>query len=156
MQMFEFKFPVTVKTRDGGMIPFDPAHDGTHRALLDRQISQWKTVTPAAKDAELDYIDMEHHVAKLVDRTVTTVDTEAGRQIVSLAPADQKTTAGDRIARVWEQRLGLNMTRFEPYEGRAVFERLTADQARARLMLADAWGIKPWDVQVSPLSLIHI
>ncbi|MCR1995041.1 FtsK/SpoIIIE domain-containing protein [Bifidobacterium animalis] len=150
MQMFEFKFPVTVKTRDGGMIPFDPAHDGTHRALLDRQISQWKTVTPAAKDAELDYIDMEHHVAKLVDRTVTTVDTEAGRQIVSLAPADQKTTAGDRIARVWEQRLGLNMTRFEPYEGRAVFERLTADQARARLMLADAWGIKPWDVQVSP------
>ncbi|WP_217956525.1 FtsK/SpoIIIE domain-containing protein [Bifidobacterium animalis] len=148
--MFEFKFPVTVKTRDGGMIPFDPAHDGTHRALLDRQISQWKTVTPAAKDAELDYIDMEHHVAKLVDRTVTTVDTEAGRQIVSLAPADQKTTAGDRIARVWEQRLGLNMTRFEPYEGRAVFERLTADQARARLMLADAWGIKPWDVQVSP------
>lgn len=150
MQMFEFKFPVTVKTRDGGMIPFDPAHDGTHRALLDRQISQWKTVTPAAKDAELDYIDMEHHVAKLVDRTVTTVDTEAGRQIVSLAPADQKPTAGDRIARVWEQRLGLNMTRFEPYEGRAVFERLTADQARARLMLADAWGIKPWDVQVSP------
>lgn len=150
MQMFEFKFPVTVKTRDGGMIPFDPAHGGTHRALLDRQISQWKTVTPAAKDAELDYIDMEHHVAKLVDRTVTTVDTEAGRQIVSLAPADQKPTAGDRIARVWEQRLGLNMTRFEPYEGRAVFERLTADQARARLMLADAWGIKPWDVQVSP------
>lgn len=150
MQMFEFKFPVTVKTRDGGMIPFDPAHDGTHRALLDRQISQWKTVTPAAKDAELDYIDMEHHVAKLVDRTVTTVDMEAGRQIVSLAPADQKPTAGDRIARVWEQRLGLNMTRFEPYEGRAVFERLTADQARARLMLADAWGIKPWDVQVSP------
>lgn len=150
MQMFEFKFPVTVKTRDGGMIPFDPAHDGTHRALLDRQISQWKTVTPAAKDAELDYIDMEHHVAKLVDRTVTTVDTEAGRQIVSLAPADQKPTAGDRIARVWEQRLGLNMTRFEPYEGRAVFEHLTADQARARLMLADAWGIKPWDVQVSP------
>lgn len=150
MQMFEFKFPATVKTRDGGMIPFDPAHDGTHRALLDRQISQWKTATPAAKDAELDYIDMEHHVAKLVDRTVTTVDMDAGRQIVSLAPADQKPTAGDRIARVWEQRLGMSMTRFEPYEGRAVFERLTAEQARARLMLADAWGIKPWDVQVSP------
>lgn len=150
MQTFDYKFPATVKTRDGGMIPFDPVHDGTHRALLDRQISQWQAANPAAKDAELDWIDMEHHVAKLVDRTVTSVDTDAGRQIVTLAPADQKPAAGDRIARVWEQRLGMSMTRFEPYEGRAVFEHLTADQARARLMLADAWGIKPWDVQVSP------
>lgn len=147
---FDYTFPATVRTRDGITVPFDPVGDGSHRALLDRRLDQFRREHPEAADAQLDWIDMDTHTAKLVDHAVASTTGDAQRRIVSLAPADQKASAGERIARVWEPRLHMSMTRFEPYEGRAVFEPLTAEQARARRMLADAWGIHPWDVQVTP------
>ncbi|RSX49830.1 hypothetical protein [Bifidobacterium castoris] len=150
MREFNYTFPATVRARDGAVVPFDPVHDGSHRALLDRQLDVFRREHPEAADARLEWIDMDTHTAKLVDRPVASSSGDARRRIVSLAPADQKANAGERIARVWEPRLHMSMTRFEPYEGRAVFEPLTAEQSRARRMLADAWGINPWDVQVSP------
>ena len=40
------------------------------------------------------------------------------------------------------------MTEFHPYEGRAVMERLDADQVRTRAILAEKLKVNPWDIRV--------
>ena len=135
MKVFQFKFPTMVVDKASGeRVMFDPASNADHRRKLDENIDQWRRQHPEAHDAQLD----------------TSVNREGSQQIVNLRPADQKPAAGERIARIWEARLGMKMVRFEPYEGRAVFEALDKDRVSARGILANALGVKPWDVMVEP------
>lgn len=151
MKVFQFKFPTMVVDKASGeRVMFDPASNADHRRKLDENIDQWRRAHPQAHDAQLDSIDMDAHVAVLIDHGVTSVNREGSQQIVNLRPADQKPAAGERIARIWEARLGMKMVRFEPYEGRAVFEALDKDRVSARGILANALGVKPWEVMVEP------
>ncbi len=151
MKVFQFKFPTMVVDKASGeRVMFDPASNADHRRKLDENIDQWRRQHPEAHDAQLDSIDMDAHVAVLIDHGITSVNREGSQQIVNLRPADQKPAAGERIARIWEARLGMKMVRFEPYEGRAVFEALDKDRVSARGILANALGVKPWDVMVEP------
>lgn len=151
MKVFQFKFPTMVVDKASGeRVVFDPASNADHRRKLDENIDQWRRQHPEAHDAQLDSIDMDAHVAVLIDHGVTSVNCEGSQQIVNLRPADQKPAAGERIARIWEARLGMKMVRFEPYEGRAVFEALDKDRVSARGILANALGVKPWEVMVEP------
>ena len=151
MKVFQFKFPTMVVDKASGeRVMFDPASNADHRRKLDENIDQWRRQHPEAHDAQLDSIDMDAHVAVLIDHGVTSVNREGSQQIVNLRPADQKPAAGERIARIWEARLGMKMIRFEPYEGRAVFEALDKDRVSARGILANALGVKPWEVMVEP------
>lgn len=151
MKVFQFKFPTMVVDKASGeRVVFDPASNADHRRKLDENIDQWRRQHPEAHDAQLDSIDMDAHVAVLIDHGVTSVNREGSQQIVNLRPADQKPAAGERIARIWEARLGMKMVRFEPYEGRAVFEALDKDRVSARGILANALGVKPWEVMVEP------
>lgn len=151
MKVFQFKFPTMVVDKASGeRVMFDPASNADHRRKLDENIDQWRRQHPEAHDAQLDSIDMDAHVAVLIDHGVTSVNREGSQQIVNLRPADQKPAAGERIARIWEARLGMKMVRFEPYEGRAVFEALDKDRVSARGILANALGVKPWEVMVEP------
>lgn len=52
----------------------DGANNGSHRALLDRQIAKWQAGHPEAKAARLEFIDRDRHVAVLVDRQSSSVD----------------------------------------------------------------------------------
>lgn len=151
MKVFQFKFPTMVVDKASGeRVVFDPASNADHRRKLDENIDQWRRQHPEAHDAQLDSIDMDAHVAVLIDHGITSVNREGSQQIVNLRPADQKPAAGERIARIWEARLGMKMVRFEPYEGRAVFEALDKDRVSARGILANALGVKPWEVMVEP------
>lgn len=151
MKVFQFKFPTMVVDKASGeRVVFDPASNADHRRKLDENIDQWRRAHPQAHDAQLDSIDMDAHVAVLIDHGITSVNREGSQQIVNLRPADQKPAAGERIARIWEARLGMKMVRFEPYEGRAVFEALDKDRVSARGILANALGVKPWEVMVEP------
>ena len=151
MKVFQFKFPTMVVDKASGeRVMFDPASNADHRRKLDENIDQWRRQHPEAHDAQLDSIDMDAHVAVLIDHGITSVNREGSQQIVNLRPADQKPAAGERIARIWEARLGMKMVRFEPYEGRAVFEALDKDRVSARGILANALGVKPWEVMVEP------
>lgn len=45
---------------------------------------------------------------------------------------------------------GWEMTRFEPYLGKAVLTKLSPETSRCRGAVSVALGVKPWEVQVSP------
>ena len=66
-------------------------------------------------------------------------------------PKSVKPTDGEKMSiRLADQHGdGWEMTRFEPFLGKAVLTRLTEDEARCRGAIAVALGVKPWEVQVS-------
>ncbi|PVV56281.1 hypothetical protein DD705_09645, partial [Bifidobacterium longum] len=78
MIRFEYEYPVRVKTQAGDSVEFDPANNGGHRALLDRQIAKWQAGHPEAKAARLEFIDRDRHVAGLVDRQASSVGMREG------------------------------------------------------------------------------
>lgn len=85
-------------------------------------------------------------------RSITQVTSEVGvpRKTVRLA-SGLKPSDGDReAARLEDQYPGFYMTRFEPFLQNATLEELTDELVRARGAVANALGVKPWDVQVSP------
>jgi hypothetical protein len=49
-----------------------------------------------------------------------------------------------------QHRDGWEMTRFEPYLGKAVLTKLTPETSPCRGAAALALGVKPWEVQVTP------
>lgn len=154
MLQFECHYPAQVPTRDGGKVDFHPESDGSHRELLDRQIAKFKARNPDAKNAQLESIDKDRRVAILVDRSVAVIEQESpDRKLVQLEASQQKPSMGDKVATQYERRLaGFKMTEFRPYEGIAVFERLTPEQATARGLLTAALGLKPWDAKLEPTS----
>jgi hypothetical protein len=151
MQKFECSYPSKIKNKAGASFVFDPVGDASHRALLDRMLDKFRRETPEASDAELDYIDAERHVAVLVDRSVASVEDNGDRKVVKLAASQCTPSAAAKVQANYESSLpGFKMTEFRPYEGKAIFERLSPEQTTARGFLTAAMGLKPWEAKVEP------
>lgn len=152
MLRFEFSYPQTVPSKSRGRIPFDPVHDATHRALLDRQIEAWKKTTPRARAAVFDYIDEARHVAVLVDRDTTSVDSSTdGVKRIQLSAAQQKPSKGEEVRQRYESDYpGYTLTVFHPYTGEALLERIPDEWRRVRGQVAAALKLHDWDVRVTP------
>lgn len=152
MKRYEYKYPTTVPSRSKGEIPFDPAGNGTHRVLLDKRIAVWKTHHPEAKDAILDSIDSDRHIAILIDRGLSVVSAISDtRKKIILSAEQQKPNKGDEVRHAYETKYpDWTLTEFHPYEGWAIIERLTDGQKHARGILATAMGLHDWDITVQP------
>lgn len=154
MIRFEYEYPVRVKTQAGDSVEFDPANNGGHRALLDRQIAKWQAGHPEAKAARLEFIDRDRHVAVLVDRQSSSVDMRDDSSLeVNLSAEHSKPSKGAEVQAVYETKYpGYRLTVFHPYEGKALLERLTDAQATARAQIATELGLHDWDLRVTPLE----
>lgn len=154
MIRFEYEYPARVKTKTGETIGFDPANNGSHRALLDRQIAKWQAGHPEAKAARLEFIDRDRHVAVLVDRQASSVDMRDDSSLeVNLGAEHSKPSKGAEVQAVYETKYpGYRLTVFHPYEGKALLERLTDAQATARAQIATELGLHDWDLRVTPLE----
>ena len=126
---------------------FNP-DNSKHVASIEDQVAQ--KVGPGFRivnfDPETSQITLER------GRSMTQVTDEVGvpRKKVSLR-AGMKPSDGDReAARLEDQYPGFYMTSFEPYLQSAILEKLTDDMLRARVAVATAMGVKPWDVKVAP------
>lgn len=149
MPTFKCNYPATVRTRDGS-VPFHPESDARHRKALEGLIAKFKTSHPEAASAELESIDADNHVAILSDRTVMSVNGDDRRKVVNLLASQCKPSAGEQVDDYWSRQYpGFHMVEFHPYEGQAIFERLTKEQVRARNIIASKLGIKPWQVRVA-------
>lgn len=149
MPTFKCNYPATVRTRDGS-VPFHPESDARHRKALEGLIAKFKTSHPEAASAELESIDADSHVAILSDRTVMSVNGDDRRKVVNLLASQCKPSAGEQVDDYWSRQYpGFHMVEFHPYEGQAIFERLTKEQVRARNIIASKLGIKPWQVCVA-------
>ncbi len=143
MKVFQFKFPTMVVDKASGeRVMFDPASNADHRRKLDENIDQWRRQHPEAHDAQLDSIDMDAHVAVLIDHGVTSVNREGSQQIVNLRPADQKPAAGERIARIWEARLGTHLGGASGHEDGPLRTVRGACGVRG---VGQGPGVGPWD-----------
>lgn len=106
-------------------------------------IAKFKTSHPEAASAELESIDADNHVAILSDRTVMSVNGDDRRKVVNLLASQCKPSAGEQVDDYWSRQYpGFHMVEFHPYEGQAIFERLTKEQVRARNIIASKLGIK--------------
>lgn len=151
MLEFEYPYPQTITSRSRGTIAFDPVHDTSHRAILDRRIEQWKTQHPEAATAVIDHIDDTRRVAVLVDSSMATISRDGDSLVVSLADDQCKPSKGDEV-RAWyeKQNPGYAMTIFHPYARLAVLERMSDAQRVARSQFAAALGLREWDLRVAP------
>lgn len=150
MPIFKFTFPATVPTRHGP-VPFRPGTDASHRPLLDRLITDYKSKHPEAANASLESIDEIAHSAILADRTVLSVSGDDHHKVVNLLASQCKPGAGEQVEEYWSRQYpGFHMVEFHPFEGQAVFERLSRRQVTARAILANYLRIKPWDARVTP------
>lgn len=147
---YEIPYPETIKGKDGGRIPFDPAHDASHRRLLQRNIDKWKTNHPEAADATLDMIDEDRRIAVLKDASVASISrNDNGSFRVNLTPDQSKPSKGAEVASVYEPRSpGYRMTEFHPYAGWMLMEHLDDELTVARGQIAEYLRVNPWDVKV--------
>lgn len=147
---YEIPYPETIKGKDGGRIPFGPAHDASHRRLLQRNIDRWKTNHPEAADATLDMIDEDRRIAVLKDASVASISrNDNGSFRVNLTPDQSKPSKGAEVASVYERRSpGYRMTEFHPYAGWMLMERLDDELTVARGQIAEYLRVNPWDVKV--------
>ena len=152
MRRFECSYPTRARVRDGGTVDFDPAHDASHRRLLDRMIARYKSDHPEAADAVLDTIDADRHVAVLIDRTVASVDrADDGTLTVNLSAEHSRPNRGGEVRSVYESRHpGYSLVEFHPWQGRAVLARLTDAQRAARAAIAAELHVDDWDIRVTP------
>lgn len=126
---------------------FDPVRD---RDRLEARVRRLK-----GQEWRLTSIDMEARRAYFVTAdTVTTIIDREGCKGAQL-PADVRPSDGARqaalLAEVFDTRYpgqGWVMTVFDPYLRRAVMERLSPAELRAREALATALGVRPWEVRV--------
>lgn len=64
--------------------------------------------------------------------------------------AGTKPADGEKVAtKLADAHPGFEMTRFEPFLGKAILTRLSEDVARCRNAVAVSLSVKPWDVQVT-------
>ncbi|WP_258926821.1 hypothetical protein [Bifidobacterium breve] len=154
MIRFEYEYPARVKTKSGDSILFDPANNGAHRGLLERQLDKWRAAHPEAWEATLEFIDRERHVAVLVDRQASSVDMRDDSSLeINLSAEHSKPSKGAEVQAVYETKYpGYRLTVFHPYEGKALLEQLSDAQATARAQIATELGLHDWDLRVSPLK----
>lgn len=100
---------------------------------------------------QVDSVDQEGRIAYLsrTSEVDTVLASDASAIEVGLA-TDTKTSDGDKVAtRMASMHPGFVMTSFRPLEGRAVLSKLPKELVKSRLAIANALGVKPWDVQIS-------
>lgn len=130
---------ITIKLPAG----FDPAkHEKALAALIAKSYGsgfEIDSIDPAAQTASAS-----RQVAITEVRQDTKTDSFEVRLARGTKPAD-----GDRVAtKLADQYAGHEMTRFEPFLGKATLTRLTDAEARCRGAVSVALGVKPWEVQV--------
>lgn len=151
MPTFKCSFPTTIPTKTQGTVEFHPETDASHRRALDRLIAKYKTIHPEAANAQLESIDAANHTAILSDRTVMSVNGDDRRKTVNLLSSQCKPGAGEQVDDYWSRQYpGFHMVEFHPYEGQAIFEKLSKNQVRARNIIASKLNIKPWQIRVTP------
>lgn len=103
----------------------------------------------------VESIDPEKGTATMVRQSsVMTVRETTGEEGRAPAfeirlPVGTKPADGDRVAaRQADAHPGYHLVKFEPHIGKAVLARLTDDELRCRGAIANALGVKPWEVQV--------
>lgn len=98
---------------------------------------------------ELESVSMERGEATFV-RQSTVMEVKTSNKALEIRlPAGTRANDGDKIAaRQEEAHPGFFLVRFEPHLGKAVLAQLTDDEARCRYAVANALGVKPWEVMV--------
>lgn len=130
---------ITVKLPDG----FDPSR---HIKALEKKISD-----TYGGGFEIDSISEGVAVAtRQVAITEVSTNVAAKTKDVRL-PRTVKPSDGEKVAVKFADQHGdgWEMTRFEPFLGRATLTQLSEEMARCRGAAAVALSVKPWDVQVS-------
>lgn len=130
---------ITVKLPDG----FDPLR---HSKALEKKITD-----KHGGGFEIDSISEGVAVAtRQVTITEVSTNTASRTKDVRL-PRTVKPSDGEKMAvKLADQHgEGWEMTRFEPFLGRATLTQLTDEMGRCRGAAAVALGVKPWDVQVN-------
>jgi len=99
----------------------------------------------------VDSFDTSNHTASATRQASVAVTQEVGDETVEVRlPSSMRTpTSGVKAATLFEDKYkdrGLTMTRFDPYIGSATLEKVPADVLRARGAVADAVGVKPWEI----------
>lgn len=154
MIRFEYEYPVRVKTQAGDSVEFDPANNGGHRALLDRQIAKWQAGHPEAKAAASNSSTGTgtSPSSSTGSRPASTMRDDSSLE-VNLSAEHSKPSKGAEVQAVYETKYpGYRLTVFHPYEGKALLERLTDAQATARAQIATELGLHDWDLRVTPLE----
>lgn len=106
---------------------------------------------------EVTGISMEKMEAYAINRAlmteVSTGKTETGKPRVfevRLGPNLRKPSDGERAAALYEDQYeGCYLVKFDPHLGKATLMEMSDDEVRARGALANALGVKPWDVMVA-------
>lgn len=103
-------------------------------------------------DFRLESIDLDEGLASFV-RTVdvATVSSIKDTKLLEVILPDSWAvpSAGDKAnASLAEQHPGYHLLRFEPHVKRAILARITDDVLATRAAVAEALGVKPWDVEV--------
>ncbi|WP_067783702.1 hypothetical protein [Actinomyces vulturis] len=104
-------------------------------------------------DWRLESIDMTKREAIFVSTTsVSTVEDQGDHKIIRL-PETVKPSDGPAQAKTLEEIYeGFTMVKFDPYGKVAHVAKLNPSELRARLALANALSVKPWDVGVKQVK----
>lgn len=123
---------------------FDP---GKHLAALERRIADTH-----GEGFEVTSINVKTRVASATRQaTITEVSANSEDSFEVRLPKNVKPSDGERVAtRLSDEYVGCEMTRFEPFLGKATLTKSSPEVSRARGALAVALGVKPWEVQVVP------
>ena len=131
---------ITVNLPDG----FDPQR---HLRALEKRISE-----QFGDGFEISSINVKTRVAT-ASRQASITEVSGGEEnsFEVRLPRGTKPADGEKVAtRLIADYPECEMTRFEPFLGKATLTKSSPETSRARGALAVALGVKPWDVQVSP------
>lgn len=127
---------------------FDPARTEHVEALL-KAIGQQQ-----GPGWEIESVSTEARKVLLVRRSavmeVNAVGDDAEPDAYEIKlPYGTKPTDGDKVAaRQADARPGFYLVRFEPHVGRAILAKMSERELRCRYAVANALGVKPWEVVV--------
>ncbi|MFS0885023.1 FtsK/SpoIIIE domain-containing protein [Aeromicrobium sp. 179-A 4D2 NHS] len=123
---------------------FDPKK---HLGALRRRIEQ-----EHGDGFEIRSVNLKSNRATAVRQsTITEVSDDTGKYLEVNLPANTKPADGDKIAiQLKSTHPGYEMTKFEPFLGTALLTKTDAATSHARASIANALGVKTWEVQVEP------
>lgn len=131
---------ISVRLPDG----FDPAK---HQQALERKITEihgsgWE-VTNINPNDNTAWAERHITISEIQEST-------AGSEVIDVRlPRNTKPSDGEKMAaKLEDQYPGYTLTAWEPYLSYATLTKLSAPAIRARGAIANALGVKPWDIQI--------
>jgi hypothetical protein len=105
------------------------------------------------KEFRLESIDLDSRQASFIRTvdvsTVQAIEGSSRMLEVQLPDSWATPSSGDKASASFsEQYPGYSLLRFEPHVKRAILAQITADVLTTRAAVAEALGVKPWDVEV--------